>query len=361
MSAARSLNAALAALVFAAAAACATPGKAQTTVNPPEDAVSAPPVPDDPAAMWDDIRAGAAGRSSLPDPAAARLIQVEGMVWRDRNDLLIKPGGLAILGLTVLGLVLYWIYRGPIRTQAQPGRRRIKRFDHAQRMAHWLVGLSFVLLALSGLIVTYGRLVLAPALGPETFALVTWGAKLIHGFVGPAFAAGLIMMLVFWVRHALPNRMDVEWLARGGGLLSRSAGRPRAGRLNAGQKLLFWITIAGGGYLSVTGAYLLLPFALTDVFGMQMAQLGHAAAAIVMTSVALIHLYFGTVGVQGALASAASGEVDVNWAKEHHSEWVKEINRAKRSASKAKRPSAEEGAARSRTTPRKGAGEPRDS
>ncbi len=323
------------ALLVAALLALAGPAAAQTTVNPPEGAAEAAPPAPPSAETWERIRQGETGTTAVTGPEAGRLIQAEGMAWRDRNVLLVRWGGVAVLGVTVLGILAFWAVRGRIRMTGTPSRSRVERFGHAQRMAHWLMGVSFVALALSGFFLTYGRIALLPHVTRETLASVAVGAKLVHNFVGPAFAVGLIAMAVSWGRHALPAKGDGAWLLRGGGLMSRDAGPLPAGRLNAAQKLLFWLTLAGGAAIVVSGAYLLFPFLFTDIRGMQGAQLLHTGLAVAMTSLVLVHLYFGTVGFQGSFAAAASGYVDRNWARFHHAEWMKQVRETEREARQA--------------------------
>jgi formate dehydrogenase subunit gamma len=36
----------------------------------------------------------------------------------------------------------------------------------------------------------------------------------------------------------------------------------------------------------------------------------------------IAHIYIGSIGMQGAFEAMGSGEVDLNWAKEHHALWV---------------------------------------
>jgi len=323
------------ALLVAALLALTAPVAAQTTVTPPEDATEATPPPPPSAQTWERIRHGETGTTAVAGPEAGRLIQAEGLAWRDRNVFLVRWGGVAVLGVTMLGIIAFWAVRGRIRMTDKPSRRRVERFGHAQRTAHWLVGLSFVMLALSGFFLTYGRVALLPYMTRETLASIAGGAKLVHDFVGPAFAAGLVAMAVLWGRHALPAKGDGAWLLRGGGLMSRDEAPMPAGRLNAAQKLLFWLTLAGGTALAVSGAYLLFPFLFTGIHGMQAAQLVHAGMAVAMTALALVHLYFGTVGFQGSFAAAASGQVDRNWARFHHSEWMKQVRKAERDAQRA--------------------------
>lgn len=327
----------IAALTLLAAVALGGPqASAQTTVNPPDDAVHAPPVPLDDAEMWRKVREGATGRSSLRDENATRLVQAQGQVWRNRNNALVKDAGLFVIGATVLGLGAFLLVRGRIRMSGEASGKTVERFGHWPRMGHWLLGLSFILLALSGFVITYGRFALGPSLGAETFALVARVAKLMHDFVGFAFIVGLAMMVVHWGRYMMPDRYDIPWLARAGGLFGGTE-YPPAGLFHAGQKLMFWLVVLGGLVMAASGLSLLFPFFLNDIYGMQAMQLSHVAMAVVLIAAALVHLYFATMGTQGTFRAAATGRVDRQWAKAHHSAWFGEVRRAERAAARAAR------------------------
>jgi formate dehydrogenase subunit gamma len=161
-----------------------------------------------------------------------------------------------------------------------------------------------------------------------------------------------------WIVHNLPDRTDIKWLAKGGGLFG--GGHPPAKKFNAGQKLIFWSVILLGGSISVSGVSLLFPFelplfaktfAMLNVTGlpemlgfgilpetltpheeMQYAQLWHAIVSFVLMSIILAHIYIGSVGMEGAYDAMGTGMVEEQWAKEHHSLWVEEVQKREREA-----------------------------
>ena len=182
---------------------------------------------------------------------------------------------------------------------------------------------AFIVLAITGLNFVFGKRLLMPLIGADAFASWSQWAKYVHDFFSWAFMLGILVMLVVWIRDNLPDRYDANWLKQGGGMFDKSnRTHPPAGRFNTGQKLMFWAVILGGAALSVTGIFLLFPFAFTDVNGMQLAQTIHAIVAALMVAVILAHIYIGTLGMEGAFEAMGSGTVDLNWAKEHHSAWV---------------------------------------
>jgi formate dehydrogenase subunit gamma len=99
---------------------------------------------------------------------------------------------------------------------------------------------------------------------------------------------------------------------------------PVARKFNAGQKMIYWIAVGGGGLLVLSGVGLMLPFWFTDILGMQIIQVTHSLIAALMIAVIIGHIYLGTVGVRGSFSAMATGRVDLNWAREHHWLWVEE-------------------------------------
>ena len=270
------------------------------------------------------------GRVSIPDARAANLIQPQGKAWRDfHNTTLTWIGGVGILG--VLGaLAIFFGVKGRIAIPGGASGRTITRFNLLERANHWMVASCFIILGLSGLNLTFGRHLLLPLVGPEAFtALSLWG-KVAHNFLAFPFTLGVVMMLLLWARDNIPDRRDIDWLKLGGGFFGR--GHPVAGRFNAGQKGVFWLTVIGGGVVAASGYMLIFPFALTDVAGMQLAHMIHGVLAVLMVAAMLAHIYIGSVGMEGAIDAMASGQVDVNWAKEHHGLWVEEVARGHKPA-----------------------------
>ncbi len=125
-----------------------------------------------------------------------------------------------------------------------------------------------------------------------------------------------------WIAGNIPNAVDVEWLKQGGGIVGHE--HPPAYRFNAGQKMIYWIVVLGGGAMAASGYLLMFPFYVTDIAGMQIAQMVHGVVAVLFVAAMLGHIYIGTIGMEGAFEAMGDGTVDVNWAKEHHSLWLAE-------------------------------------
>lgn len=261
------------------------------------------------------------GRASIPNKDAATLIQ-PGRDWRAYNqETLPKIGAISILGVLAL-LVAFYLYRGKITIDAGPSTMRILRFGTVDRFVHWLTATSFLVLAITGINVTFGKTLLAPVLGAEGFAAWAGFAKLIHNYVGFAFMAGVALTFLIWVKDNVPSAVDLKWFSEGGGLLTKGA-HPPAKRFNGGQKIIFWSVVIGGFFLSLSGWHLIFP-AAEGLAEVQWQATLHGTVAFLMTAIILAHIYIGSIGMEGAFDAMGSGEVDLNWAKEHHSLWVKE-------------------------------------
>ncbi|MFT8245953.1 formate dehydrogenase subunit gamma [Roseomonas sp. BN140053] len=262
------------------------------------------------------------GRISIPDGKAASLVQPEGRDWRYfRNVILPWVGGVAVVGMFAL-LALFLLVRGRIRPEHGMSGRKMGRFNAIERANHWMVAASFVVLALSGLNLTFGGWVIRPVIGPEAFTALSEAGKTAHNFLGLPFTVGVLVMFVLWVRDNIPNKLDWDWIKKGGGFIGR--GHPAAKRFNFGQKMVFWITVLGGGLVAVSGYFLIFPFYALDIQGQQWAYIAHATLSVLMIAAMLAHIYIGSVGMEGAVEAMSQGVVDYNWAREHHSLWVEE-------------------------------------
>lgn len=262
------------------------------------------------------------GRISIPDEKLATLIQPEGREWREfHNITLAWVGGIAVLGMLAI-LVAFRLTKGRIPIEGGPSGRTILRFNMLERANHWMVASCFIILALSGLNLTFGRHILLPIVGPEAFTAISQWGKYAHNFLAFPFTLGLVVMLLIWVKDNIPNARDIAWFKAGGGLIGNE--HPEAGRFNGGQKMVFWITVLGGAVVAVSGYLLVFPFFFTGMEGMQLSHIIHSLLSVLMIAALLAHIYIGSIGMEGAFDAMGSGQVDLNWAKQHHPLWVQE-------------------------------------
>jgi formate dehydrogenase subunit gamma len=262
------------------------------------------------------------GRIDIPDKRARVLEQPAGRAWVHFHEVTLRwLGTIAILGMIGILALAYWVV-GRIRISAGRSGKKVKRFNPFERFSHWLTAVSFVVLALTGLNITFGKVLLLPLIGGEAFSTLSQGAKYAHNFVGFSFMAGLVLIVTLWLKDNIPKKIDLEWLKQGGGFI-KSKHAP-AGRFNAGEKAVFWLALSAGAAVAVSGLTLLFPFYGTNIASMHFAQIIHAIVAVLFIALIIAHIYIGTVGMEGAFEAMGTGEVDLNWAKEHHDHWLAE-------------------------------------
>lgn len=295
---------------------------------------------------WRGIRYNEADiKTQARGPAADVLIQDGGMPWyKLREGPVITYGGLALLGIIALLAVFYFV-RGRIKIDGGPAGTTIERFKAIERFGHWLLAGSFIALALTGLLTLMGRSFLIPIIGHEAFSPLATGSKWLHNNIAWAFMLGLVLTFCMWVVHNIPNKLDWQWIKKGGGFIGK--GHPSAKKFNAGQKIVFWTVMILGFSVSLSGLSLLFPFELfmfADTFAvingiigtdfpttlapheeMQLANIWHSIVAFVMMVAIIAHIYIGSVGMEGAFDAMGNGQVDLEWARQHHDLWVEEV------------------------------------
>jgi formate dehydrogenase subunit gamma len=260
------------------------------------------------------------GRIDIPDTKESVLIQPAGRTWDYFHEVLLHWGGAIVILGTILVLGAAYLIVGQIRIAEGRSGQKIVRFKAFERLSHWLTAVSFVILGLTGLNITFGKILLLPLIGPDAFAKVSQAAKYAHDFTSFSFMAGLILIAVIFFRDNLLEKVDIDWFKQGGGFIKNK--HAPAGRFNLGEKLVYWLSLAAGIAVSVSGFLLLFPFFGTDIAEMQLAQVVHAVVAVLFVALILAHIYIGTLGMEGAFEAMGTGEVDLNWAKEHHDLWL---------------------------------------
>jgi formate dehydrogenase subunit gamma len=253
-----------------------------------------------------------------------------GEAWRQVRNKVILPFGGALIGIVLLAIALFYWRRGSLGGHSADTGRKIERFTPFERAAHWTNAITFTVLAVSGLVMAFGKFVLLPVIGPSLFGWLTYALKTAHNFAGPVFAVSLVIVIATFIKDNFPQRGDMTWLAKGGGMFGGS--EVPSHRFNAGEKGLFWVGVfALGLVVMVSGLFLnhLVPgFAFTRG-EMQIAHMVHAAAAIAMMAAFLGHIYMGTLGMKGAFSAMRTGYVDEAWAREHHEYWAEDIRAGK--------------------------------
>jgi formate dehydrogenase subunit gamma len=262
------------------------------------------------------------GQIDIPNERERVLEQPAGRHWDHFHEVTLRwSGAIVILGM-IAALGAAYLIIGRLRISKGRAGVKVPRFNSFERFSHWLTAVSFVVLALTGMNITFGKIVLLPIIGPEAFSSLSLAAKYVHNFVSASFVIGLALIAGVWIKDNIPEKVDIDWIKQGGGFI-KSKHAP-SGRFNAGEKLVFWFALGAGAAVTISGYLLMFPFYVTDIAGMQIAQVVHAVVAVLFAAVIIGHIYIGTLGMEGAFEAMATGEVDLNWAKEHHDLWLEE-------------------------------------
>jgi formate dehydrogenase subunit gamma len=293
------------------------------------------------APMWRDVSKGVTGQTMLPYPEYGNLIQgfvqypgssltTAGEAWRQvRNNWIIPYGG-SLLLIALVALALFYFTKGTIELHGKETGRKIERFTYFERAAHWTNAIAFVALAISGIVMAFGKFFLLPVMGSTLFGWLSYALKNLHNFVGPLFVVSLVVVFLVFVRDNMPSKEDVQWLLKGGGLFGGQ--EVPSHRFNAGEKVLFWAGVfLLGALVAGSGVFLdkIVPAVEYTRANMQVAHMIHASAAVLMMAMFMGHIYMGTLGMRGAYSAMKTGYVDETWAKEHHELWYDDIKAGK--------------------------------
>ncbi len=295
------------------------------------------------APVWRAVRESGTqpGTSNLPGAETGVLIQsftqypgtaytTAGEAWRQiRNNWIIPYGGsLLLIAIATLALVYYT--KGPFGSQPRDTGRKIERFTPYERVLHWSTAITFSILAISGIVLAFGKFFMLPVLGATLFGWLSFALKTAHNFAGPLFAVALVLFSIKFLADNLPRAGDLGWLMKGGGLFGEH--HVASHRFNAGEKIVFWM----GGIvlgLAVVASGLVLDL-LIPGWGqtrgqMQVAHIVHGVASMLMMALFIGHIYMGSLGIPGAMDAMKTGYVDESWAKEHHELWYDDVKAGK--------------------------------
>mgnify|MGYP001243229861 FL=1 len=295
------------------------------------------------APLWRGVRDSGSkpGFTTLPGAETGVLVQsfvqypgsdftTAGEAWRQVRNEWILPYGGSLLLIILGAIALFYWRKGKLGGHEPDTGRKVERFTPFERSAHWANAIAFLILAVSGIVMAFGKFFLLPVIGGTLFGWLTYALKTAHNFAGPLFAVSLLVVIITFVRDNIPNGSDIKWLLKGGGLLGDH--EVPSHRFNGGEKALFWAGVFLAG-LVVVGSGLVLdklvPGLLYTRGDMQVAHMIHAVAAVVMMAMFLGHIYMGTIGMQGAYQAMRTGYVDEAWAKEHHELWYDDIRAGK--------------------------------
>ncbi len=307
----------------------------------PDDtnAVRAKTQPGNNAPFWRAVRNSGEvrGITSLPGAERGTLIQrfvqypgsrftTAGEAWREARNRLLIPYGGALLLIVIGAIAIYHRQHGALGGKHPDTGRTIERFTPFERSAHWANAIAFVVLAVSGLVMAFGKFFFVPVVGRTLFGWLTYTLKTAHNLFGPLFVVSLIIVFFTFVRDEMPRKDDLAWIRTGGGLFGGQEAPSH--RFNAGEKVIFWGGVVLLGTIVVGSGLVLdqllpgLNYLRTD---MQVAQMVHATSTMLMMAMLLGHIYLGTIGMKGAYRAMRHGTVDEAWAHEHHDLWLQDI------------------------------------
>ncbi len=272
------------------------------------------------ADFWGQVREGAAGYTSVVSDAHRTLIHNGGQNWRELRNGVVASVSPWILTCVLSALLLFFIIVGKDKLEVPRSGIRIERFSLPERVLHWYTAVLFIVLAITGLSNLFGRAVLIPVFGHAPFASYMQWALWAHNVSGPLFLVGLAIEFIMWVKDNVPERMDIVWFKNMGGMVGKGP-RPHAGKINGGEKAWFWVMVASGIAVGVTGVILDFPIWGQGRATMQVAQVIHASVGILFVAASFGHIYIGTIGAEGTFEGMWRGSVDSVWAKQHGDLW----------------------------------------
>ena len=211
-----------------------------SVVNPIE-------VPNPGAELWRDVRQrdqSYVGNTQVQGVDTGVLINKSGEDWRRFRMQMLAPYGAILMGAILAAILLFYFTRGTLRLPGGFSGKKILRFTLSERMVHWFTVAVFWLLAVTGLILLYGRFVLIPLLGLEGFSITASACKEAHNLFGPLFLFAMIALFITFFKDNFYAKGDLKWISKAGGLFG---GHVSAGRFNAGEKIWFlrscWVLV----------------------------------------------------------------------------------------------------------------------
>ncbi len=221
--------------------------------------------------------------------------------------------------LLAFGIILHYTGQGPKVADFYDSPPEIQRFRLSERWTHLVRMTTFGLLTFTGYIFFYNNVTML-----RMFFDTPGGAVIFHWVTGLIFVAASVVSFCLWYTDAKFVDYDKEWLKLGGGYVGGKEVHAPAGRLNAGQKIFFWLTVALSLILGLTGILLIFKNSLPLTVNCVLSTV-HGFFAIIFVAAIIAHAYLGTIANPGTWRAMIDGKVSKLWAQKHHSEWYKEI------------------------------------
>ena len=257
------------------------------------------------------------------------LIQPEGQTWRALRNSMVsvyRRMGAGHRGRSPIAA--FYLWKGTMPLHEPPTGRKIRRFTNWQMAIHWTTAWTFVTLAITGLILTFGKNILLPLIGYTLFSWLAIFGKNLHNFLGPLFLV-LRRAAVLHVRprqRLAPVRLELAAPSRRPRI---RAGRP-SGKFNAGEKLWFW-----GGVLRPASSSRRADWCSTFPISTRHETRCRSPTSCICRSRRCscsrhsVTSTWARSGMAGAYDAMSKGYVDETWAKEHHLYWYNDIRAGK--------------------------------
>ena len=277
--------------------------------------------------LWNQVRQrdgnAPVGTSQVKSVDSGVLINARGDEWANfRMNQLILYSQYALGAVLVILLLIYFLM-GTSKIEGGPSGNMVQRFKKLERWTHWAMAIFFIGLAITGIVLMFGRGMLIPLLGKEAFSGLAVFSKTVHNWSGPLFLFSLLLMLVTFMRKNIYASGDLGWLLKAGGVFSKD--HMSAGFFNMGEKIMFWLVILVGLVLSISGLVLLFPGYGQDRIIMELSHATHGISSIFLIALTLGHMYMALVGVEGTTQAMTHGYVDIKWVEAHHDRWAEEV------------------------------------
>ena len=280
------------------------------------------------APFWREVRTSEPGFTQVGDaPERGVLIQSRGETWRQARVPVALIGGL-LVALAIVSLGGFYAYRGSIPVGESGSKTMIQRFRPGDRHAHWTMAIVWVTLGITGLIITFGKVLLLPIIGHTLYSWLAVAAKNLHNFVGPLLIVGVVWMIIRYLPYNRLNKDDFIWMTK---IVGNLTGHEYpSGKFNGGEKLVFWfLLVLFTPLLIVSGLVLDFPNFGQTRATMQTFNTIHMVLAYVAIAMSCVHIYLGTIGMRGAYRAMRDGYVTAEWARHHHELWYNDVKAGK--------------------------------
>jgi len=200
----------------------------------------------------------------------------------------------------------------------------VQRHGTNERLNHWVVAITFVLLALSGLALFHPAFFFLTNL----FGGGTW-SRILHPFIGVVMFVSFLALAAKFRNDNRITDADREWGKHLAEIMANKARNlPEIGKYNYGQKCLFWVLVVVVPTLMVSGFIIWQPYFAPafPIALVRFAVLIHALAAFIGIIAIIVHVY-AAIWTPGSIRAMTRGTVTAAWARHHHPAWYKEISK----------------------------------